>query len=146
MHDGCANRRAMAAVAGVDVLDHFFAPFVLEIDVDIGRLAAVLGNKAGEQKVAFFRIHRSDAEAKAHRAVGRRAATLAEDFLFLTARKSNDIVHGEEVARIVELSDQRELVVQTFLNVGGNAFWISVERIALPRARPSQVLKMLLRG
>ncbi len=52
MHDGRADRRAMAAVAPVDVLDHLLAPLVLEIDVDIGRLAAVLGNEAGEQKLA----------------------------------------------------------------------------------------------
>ena len=48
MHHGCADRRAMAAVAPVNVLDHFLAPLVLEIDVDIGRFAAVLGNEAGE--------------------------------------------------------------------------------------------------
>ena len=39
--DGGADRRAMAAVAPVDILDDFLAPLVLEIDVDIGRLAAV---------------------------------------------------------------------------------------------------------
>ena len=58
MHDGRADRRAVAAVAPVDVLDHLLAPLVLEIDVDIGRLAAVLGNKAGEQQIALVRIHR----------------------------------------------------------------------------------------
>jgi hypothetical protein len=42
MHDSRADRRAVAAVALVDVLDHLLAPLVLEIDVDVGRLAAVL--------------------------------------------------------------------------------------------------------
>ncbi len=106
MHDGCADRGAMAAVAPVDVLDHLLAPLVLEIDVDVGRLAAVLGNEAGEQKIALVRIDRGDAEAKAHRAVGRRAAALAEDFLFLIAGEGDDVVDGEEIARIVELGDE----------------------------------------
>ena len=86
MHDGGADRGAIAAVALVDVLDHLLAPLVLEIDVDVGRLAAVLGNEAGEQKLALVRIHRGDAEAKAHRAVRRRAAALAKNFLFLRAK------------------------------------------------------------
>ena len=146
MHDGCADRRAMAAVAAVDVLDHFLAPLMLEIDVDIGRLAAILGNEAGEQKVALVRIHRGDAETKAHRAVGRRAAALAEDFLVLIARKSDDVIDGEEVARIIELGDELQLIAQALLHVGGNAFRIAVERIAFARAGPGQVLKMLLRG
>ena len=53
MHDGRADRRAIAPVALVDVLDHLLAPLVLEIDVDIGRLAAVLGNEAGEQQLGL---------------------------------------------------------------------------------------------
>ncbi len=54
MHHGGADRGAVAAVALVDVLDHLLAPLVLEIDVDIGRLAAVFGNEAGEQTGCFF--------------------------------------------------------------------------------------------
>jgi hypothetical protein len=38
--DGADDRRAVAAVAVIDVLDHLLAPLVLEIDVDIGRLVA----------------------------------------------------------------------------------------------------------
>ena len=53
MHDGRADRRAVAPIALIDVLDHLLAPLVLEIDVDIRRFAAVLGNKAGEQKFGF---------------------------------------------------------------------------------------------
>ena len=33
---------AVAAVFLVDVLDHFLAPLMLEIDVDVGRLLALL--------------------------------------------------------------------------------------------------------
>ena len=122
VHDGRADRRAVAAVALVDVLDHFLAPLVLEIDVDIGRLAAVLGNEAGEQEIALVRVHRGDAEAIAHGAVGRRAAALAENFLFLPAGEGDDVVDGEEIARVVELGDERELVVQPLFDIGRNAF------------------------
>ena len=36
------ERRAVAAVFRVDVLHHFLAPLVLEVDVDVGRLVALL--------------------------------------------------------------------------------------------------------
>ena len=36
------ERGAVAAVLFVDVLDDFFAPLVLEVDVDVGRLVALL--------------------------------------------------------------------------------------------------------
>ena len=55
MHDGRADRRAVAAVALVDVLDHLLAPLVLEIDVDVGRLAAVVRDEALEQEVGLVR-------------------------------------------------------------------------------------------
>src|SRR4029077_8603131 len=94
MHDGCADCGAVAPVTLVDVLDHLLAPLVLEIDVDVGRLGATLGNEAGGGEVAFFRVHRGDAEAVADGAVRRRAAALAEDFLFLPAREGDDVVDG----------------------------------------------------
>src|SRR5262249_58128368 len=71
--DGGADRGAVAAVARVDVLDDLLAPLVREIDIDVGRLAAVLGDEAGEQEVALVGIDRGDAEAIAGRAVRRRA-------------------------------------------------------------------------
>ena len=88
MHDGGADGGAVAPVALVDVLDHLLAPLVLEIDVDVGRLAAVLGDEAGEQEIALVRVHLGDAEAVADGAVRRRAAALAEDFLVLPRAKA----------------------------------------------------------
>jgi hypothetical protein len=46
------QRRPLAAVFGVDVLDHLLAPLVLEIDVDVRRLAALLRDEALEQQAA----------------------------------------------------------------------------------------------
>ena len=106
---GGGDAGALAAVFAVDVLDHLLAPLVLEIDVDVGRLAAVFGNEAGEQEIAFVGIDRGDAEAKADRAVGCGAAALAEYFLLLPARERNDVVDGEKVAGVTELGDHGKL-------------------------------------
>ena len=43
VHYGRADACAMAAVFLVDVLDDFFAPLVLEVDIDVGRLLAGFG-------------------------------------------------------------------------------------------------------
>ena len=40
---------AVAAILAVEMLDHLLAPLVLEIDVDIGRLAAFFGDEPVEQ-------------------------------------------------------------------------------------------------
>ena len=46
------ERGAIAAVLAVDVLDHLLAPLVLEVDVDVRRLVALLADEALEQHVA----------------------------------------------------------------------------------------------
>ena len=68
-----ANRRAraigydrrrqpgpLAPVARVDILDHFLAPFVLEVDVDVGRLVALGRDEALEQKIELGGIDLGD--------------------------------------------------------------------------------------
>ena len=144
MHDGRADRGAMVAVAFVNVLNHLFAPLVFEIDVDIGRLVAVRRNEAGEQEPALVRIDLGDAEAKAHRAVGRRAAALAKN-VFYFARVSNDVVHGEEIAGVVELGDQRQFRVELFLDFRRNAIGKLILGITFDGAGPGQIFEMLLR-
>src|SRR5205085_4509189 len=70
---------AVAAVSVVDVLDHLLAPLVLEIDIDVGRLAPRGADEALEQDVDLGRVDRGDAEAIADHRIGRRAASLAQD-------------------------------------------------------------------
>ena len=42
VHDYCGcDRGAFAAVFAIDVLNHLFAPVVLEVDINVGRLAAL---------------------------------------------------------------------------------------------------------
>ena len=74
-----AERGPLPAVARVEVLDHLLAPLVLEVDVDVGRLAAAVGEEAGEEEPVLGRVDRRDAEAEAHRRVRRRAPALAQD-------------------------------------------------------------------
>ena len=50
--DGGGDAGMIAPVVLVDVLDHLLAPLVLEIDVDVGRLARVRRDEALEQQVA----------------------------------------------------------------------------------------------
>ena len=105
--DGGGQRRAVAAVAAVDVLDDFLAPFVLKVDVDVGRLiAARLADEAFEQRVGFFRVGRGDAQAPADDRVGRRAAPLAQDAQ--APRRAHDVVHGEKEHLVAAFGDQRE--------------------------------------
>ena len=104
---GRGDPGAVAAVFLVDVLDHFLAPLMLEIDVDVGRLAPLFGNEALEQQVAGRRVDRGDAEAITDRAVRRRAAALAQDRRVEAAREGDDVVDGQEIAREVEPLDQR---------------------------------------
>src|SRR5207249_3741335 len=117
------NRRAMASVALIDVLDDVLTSFVLEIDIDIRRLVPLLGNEAGKEKFRCRRIDLGNAKAKADRAVRRRAAPLAEDSI--VARKRDHIMDGQEVMGIFEAGDEREFIDQRVLDIIGYAVRIS---------------------
>ena len=113
------ERGAVAAVFLVDVLDHLLAPLMLEIDVDVGRLVARGADEALEQHVDPGGIDRGDAEAIAHHRIGRRAAPLAQDAA--APGKRDDVVHGEEIARVVEPLDQCELMGDQVADFSRNA-------------------------
>jgi hypothetical protein len=106
--DDRGERGAGAAVGIVDPLDDLLAPLMLEIDVDIGRLAAFARDEALEEELVLDRIDAGDAEHEADAAVRRRAAPLAQD---AAAPALGDCaVDGEEIGRVAELADQPELV------------------------------------
>jgi hypothetical protein len=96
---------------------------VLEVDVDVGRLLALGRDEAIEQHVDLGRVHRRDGEAIADDRVGGRAAALAEDAL--RAGEVDDVAHGEEILRVVELIDEPQLAhdeaVHLFRNAVGEA-------------------------
>ena len=56
----------------VHVLDHLLPALVLEVDVDVRRLAPLLGHEALEEEIAPGRVDGGDPEHVAHRGVGRR--------------------------------------------------------------------------
>ncbi len=103
-----AEPGAVAAVAAVEVLDHLLAAFVLEVDVDVGRLVARLGDEALEDHGADLGRDRGDAEGVADDGIRRRAAALAEDAA--GPGEVHHIVHGQEIGRVVQPADQREFV------------------------------------
>ena len=74
-----AKPRALPTVARVDVLDHFLAPLMLEIDVDIRRLVPRLADEPFEDHSTYFRTDAGDAQAVADHRIGRATPTLAED-------------------------------------------------------------------
>src|SRR5207253_7766542 len=80
------------------------------IEVDVGPLAALLGEEALEEEAHADRIDRRDAERVADRAVGGRAASLAEDAAL--AAEADDAPHDQEVAGEVEPLDHAELVLE----------------------------------
>ena len=135
---GGGDAGAVAAVFAVDILNDLLAPLVLEIDVDVGRLAPLRRDEALEQQIGAVGIDLGDAEAEADRGIGRRAAALAEDLL--RARVAHDVVDGEEVGRVGELRDQRQFVLDRGAHLVGQAV-----RIALPRALVSEMRQRLLR-
>ena len=115
---GGGETGAVAAVFLIDILDDLLAPLVLEIDVDIGRLVARGADEALEQHVDARRIDRGDAEAIADDRIGRRAAPLAQNAA--AAREHDDVAHGQEIARVIEPLDQRQLVFDQAADVVGD--------------------------
>ena len=122
-----AQCRALAAEAAVDVLDHFLAALVLEVDVDVGRLVALAAHEAFEQHVDACRIHRRDPQAPADGAVGGGAAPLAEDPA--RACEAHDVVDSQEERGVVEVLDQREFMFDQGAHTIGDA-------VGMPLGRP----------
>ena len=125
------NARAPPRVAAIDILHHLLAPFVFEIDIDVGRLAAFFGEKAGEEEVVRDRIDRGDFEQVADERIGGRPAPLAKDRRVLRAREMDDVVDGQEIAGKVAFADQPKLLVEHACQRSGNPFGVERVRAAV---------------
>ena len=110
--DGGGERRAIAPVFLVEVLDDLLAALVLEVDVDVGWLVALAADEALEEHARARGVDLGDAQAIADRRIRRRAAPLAQDAA--AAREAHDVGHREEIRLVVQLGDQRELVLDLF--------------------------------
>ena len=106
---GGGQCRPVPAILPVDVLDHLFTAMVLEVHIDVRRLVALLRQEALEQHLHARRVHLGDPQGEADRRIGRRATPLAEDAP--RAGEAHDVVHGEEIGLITQLSDQRQFVL-----------------------------------
>ena len=124
-------------------MNDLFAPFVLEIDVDIGRLVAGVGNEAFEKKVRSCGIDLCNAENVADRGIGGRSASLMEDALL--SRKSNDIFDRQKKRRVVEPPDQLKFVRDLFDDIRRRAIRIVFRLITPCDAFPGQTFEPLLR-
>ncbi len=123
----------------VNPLDHFLAPFMFEIDVDVGRFVAFGGNEAFEQQLVLDRIDRGDAEHEADHRIRRRSAPLAQNAL--AARIAHDRIHRQEIGRIAHMRDQAEFVLE---QAGVGRWGRAVEALGERGARHRR--QRLLRG
>ena len=130
---GCGKAGMIPAIVPIDELDHLLAPLVLEIDIDIRRLAPLRRNEALEQKIDAFGINLRDAEAVADNGIRRRAAPLAQDAL--TARILDNLMHGEEIRRVFELCGDRKLMIERATDVFPHAIGIAPVRAFLGKCR-----------
>ena len=83
---GRGNAGTLAAIFLVDVLDDLFAPLVLEIDIDVGRLARSLDTKRSNRRSIFSGSTLGDAEAIADQRIRGRTTTLAQNGRIKAAR------------------------------------------------------------
>ncbi len=124
--DSGGQRGALGAVFVVDVLDDHFALLMLEVDVDVGRLVSFLGDETLEKRVDPLRSHLGDADAEADDRIGGGAPPLAEDVL--AAGVFDDVVDGQEIARVVQALDQGEFFLDALRHGGGDTRRIARRR------------------
>ena len=120
--------RSRRPVAGVDVLDDPLPAVPAgKIEVDVRPLPTLLRQETLEQQLHPHRVHRGDAEAVAHRAVGRGAPPLGEDPL--PPAEVHEVPDDEEVPRELQLPDEPELALDL------SARLLGVRPVALARPR-----------
>ena len=124
--DHGGNGGALAAIFGVDVLDNFFAPLVLKVHIDIGRLVTFARYEAFKEHAHARRVYLGHAQAVTHRRVGRRATPLAQNAA--AARKAHDVMHRKKIHLVLQLSDQRQLVLHLYVHVLGHACGVANPR------------------
>jgi len=117
-----------AAVFFVNVLNDLFSPVVLDIEIDVGRFSALDTQEALEQQVHTHGVDGGDAEAETHRTVGSAATPLAQNVLLPAVL--NNLMHCQEVAPVVEPTNDLKLAFELRANVGGHTPLVSRTRAA----------------
>lgn len=138
--DECGDHSgAVASVFLVDVLDDFFAPFVLKIDVDVGRLTALSRNEALKKQVHSHGINCRDAQAIADCRVGCRSPALAEDVA--RASKLDDFPNREEVISKSKVGNEPKLMLELACD-GRRDLPARVHAVAGERTFPSRLFEI----
>ena len=118
-------RDVLAPVLARDVLDHFSAPALAEVHVDVGQRHALGVEEALEDEVEVDRIDVGDAHAPRHQRAGGRAAARANRDRLL-AGVADEVPDDQEVAAVAHPLHHLDLVVETALvlvdRVGQAAF------------------------
>ncbi len=112
---------------------------MLEIDIDVRRLVALLRDEALEEQLRPDGIDGGDVEHVAHRGIGRRPSPLTQNVT--RARKVDDGVDGEKIRRVAKRFDQPQLMPQLGRHPRRNAC-----RISAAGAHPGEAFEFLLRG
>src|SRR6185312_13494892 len=141
VHDhGRGDRRPLPTVFIVDILDHLLPPLVLEVDIDIGRFIALTGYEAlEEERCAAQRVDGGNSQAVTDAGVRGRPPTLTQNPF--AARKSDDVVDGQEVRLVAQIRDELELVLDRGALTRRHAL-----RPAPVRARLRQLAQMTRRS
>ena len=98
---GSRECRAAASVSLIDILNNLFAPRVLEVDVDVRRLIALLRDKPLEQHVDTRGVDLGNTQAVTHRRISSRPAPLTQNAL--APREGHEVMHGKEVMLVAKL-------------------------------------------
>src|SRR5262249_55067581 len=106
---------------------------------DVRRLIALFGNEPLEQHLHACRVYLGYAEAVAHSGIGGRAASLTQDSL--AACIAHDVVNGEKVRLVLQLRDERELVVDQRTGLGDVDLLAGGETAAPTMERPWFVIR-----
>src|SRR5262249_36639563 len=93
----------MLAVFGANISDDLIAPFLTEIDVDIGRFTPVGIEKALEKEVVPKRIDRAELKDIGHQSTASGAAGAGRNAIF--AGKANEVPHDQKVAGKTHAAD-----------------------------------------
>ena len=119
--EGDDLRDVICAVAPGDVIDHFAAPLVVKVDVQIGHGDAFGVQEALEEQVVFERIDGGDVQAVAGQRTGAAAAPGADEYAVLLG-EVYIVPDDEEVVHIAHALDDRQFVIEPLarvLPVGG---------------------------
>src|SRR5947209_180352 len=122
--DARCQSGAFAAIFLVDILNDLLAPLVLEIDIDIGRLVARVGDEAFEQEIVPIGVNLRYPQAEAENGIGCGPSSLYENAV-LTCEADN-VVDSKEISGKFFLLDKGKLLRNFFLDFFRHAAWITL--------------------